>query len=52
VWVMHLAVTDDTYVLEENVAPIFRTEDVLITISLQLYAYRRHRFLTAFFMKI
>ena len=51
-WFMHLVVTDDSHVLEETVAPIFRTEDVLITVSLQLYAYRRHRFLTAFFMKL
>ena len=36
-WVMHLVVTDDSHVLEKLVAPIFRTEDVLITVSLPLY---------------
>jgi len=49
---MHLVVTDVSHVFEELVAPIFRIEDVLITISLQLYACGRHRFLTTFFMKI
>jgi len=39
---MRLVVTDDSHALRELVAPIFRTEDVLITKSLQLYACGRH----------